>query len=114
MLLSRPRVFIRHELPSEVVGVAIAVIADYERRAREIKRGVLSEHLLSAYRRYQGIVDSALECVEPEARRELISDIASGRGYNHSMLSTSYYKAGYYSRKRQVIYSVAKGMGLCE
>lgn len=112
--MSRPRVFIRHKLPSEVVGVAIAVIADYERRAVEIKRGVLSEHLLSAYRRYQGIVDTALECIEPEARREFLSDIAAGRGYEHSMIGYLYYKNGYYARKRQIIYNVACGLGLCE
>lgn len=37
--MSRPRVFIKHELPGSVVGICVAVIADYERRRREIERG---------------------------------------------------------------------------
>ena len=112
--MARPRVFIRHELPSEVVGVVVAVIADYERRAREIRRGALSERLLSAYSRYNAIVDEALGFVEEAARCEMLSDIVNGRGYEHSMIGYLYYKNGYYARKRQVIYNVARGLGFVD
>lgn len=114
--MSRPRVFIRHELPSEVVGVAIAVIADYERRAREIKRGVLSEHLISAYKKYNDIVDEALSAalIEVSTRDEFVKDIAAGRGYEHSMIGPLYNRKAYYLRKRELIYRVARGLGLWE
>ena len=112
--MPRPKMFIKHELPGSVVGICVAVIADYERRRREIERGALSECLLSEYRRYNAIIDGALLCVEPEAREELLSDIASGRGYDHSMVGYLFYKNGYYARKRAVIYVVAVGLGLCE
>ncbi len=106
--------FGKHTLPSEVVGVAVAVIADYDRRAREIKRGALSEGLLSSYVRYNGIVDSALMAIEDGARREMLSDIATGRGYNNSMISWMYTARSYYTRKREVIYLTARGLGLTE
>ena len=112
--MGRPRVFGKHDLPSEVVGVAVAVIADYGRRKREIERGALSEGLLSSYLRYNGIVDYAFECIEEGARRELLSDISKGRGYNNSLISWMYTPRSYYTRKREVIYLTAKGLGLTE
>lgn len=112
--MSRPKVFMKHELPGSVVGVCVAVIADYERRRREIERGVLSEYLLSEYRRYNAIVDGALMCIEPEARAELLRDITFGRGYSCSMIGYLYCKNSYYDRKRTVIYTVAVGLGLAE
>ena len=112
--MSRPRIFQKHKLPSGVVGIAVAVIADYERRAREIKKGALSEDLLSTYRRYNEIVDGALSQIEEGARRELLSDIIYGRGYNTSMIGWMYCKETYYLRKREVIYTVAKELGLAD
>jgi hypothetical protein len=104
----------KHELPGSVVGVCVAVIADYDRRRREIERGVLSEYLLSEYKRYNAIVEGALMCVEPAARAEFLDDIASGRGYIHSMIGCLYCKKAYYDRKRSVVYTVAVGLGLAE
>ena len=112
--MSRPRIYFKHELPGEVVSVAVAVIVDYDRRARAIRQGVLSEHLLSWYRHYNEIVDEALLCVEDAARREFVSDIASGRGYEHSMIGWMFNRKAYYCRKREFIYRVARGLGLCE
>ena len=112
--MSRPRIYFKHELPGEVVSVAVAVIVDYDRRARAIRQGVLSEHLLSWYTRYNDIVDEGLSVIEEGARREMLSDIVSGRGYEHSMIAWMYAKDTYYSRKRELIYRVARGLGLCE
>lgn len=110
----RPKVFIKHELPSGVVSVCVAVIADYGRRKKEIDKGVLSDSLLSSYKRYNKIVDDGLSCVEEDMREELISDIESGRGYAHSMIARSCGRRAYYLRKRQVIYIVAKGLDLTD
>ena len=112
--MGRPRVFGKHDLPREVVGVAVAVIADYDRRAREIKRGALSEGLLSSYTRYNAIVDSALTAIEDAARREMLSDISVGRGWHTSRIGYMYTLRSYYIRKREVIYLTAVGLGLIE
>ncbi len=112
--MARPRIFQKQNLPGGVVGIAVAVIADYDRRSREIKKGTLSESSLSAYARYNEIVEAALLQIEEGARREMLSDIAYGRGYNTSMIGWMYCKETYYLRKRTVIYFVAKGMGLAD
>lgn len=112
--MARPKVFYKHDLPGGVVSVAVAVIADYKRRGREIERGVLSEHLLSAYAKYNGIIDDAVSVLEPGMRDEMLSDIINGRGYEHSMIGWMCAKDSYYLRKREVIYRVARGLGLSE
>lgn len=110
--MSRPREFEHQKLPRGVVGVAVAVIADYDRRAAEIKRGALSEGLLLSYSRYNEIVDDALTCVEESARREMLSDIASGRGYDYSKLAPMLNRKSYYLRKKTAIYKVAIALKL--
>lgn len=110
--MARPRIFQKHKLPSGVVGIAVAVIVDYDRRAKEIKKGALSEDLLSAYQKYNEIVDDALSQIEDDARREMLSDITHGRGYRHSMLHGFYTDWSYYARKRQIIFRVAVSLGL--
>lgn len=112
--MSRPREFEHQKLPREVVGVCVAVIADYGRRKREIERGALSEGLLSSYLRYNKIVEDAVECVETAARRELLDDIAVGRGWHTSKLGYMFTLRSYYLRKRQVIFNVALGLELTE
>ena len=112
--MARPRVFIKHELPREVVSIAVAFITDYRRRERELERGVLSEHLLSTYKNYNEIIDNAASVLEPGMREEMLSDIISGRGYEHSMIGWMCAKESYYLRKREVVYRVARGLGLCE
>ena len=42
------------------------------------------------------------------------SDIINGRGYEHSMIGWMCAKESYYLRKREVIYRVARGLGLSE
>lgn len=112
--MARTRRFGKYGLPSEVVGIAVAIIADYDRRAREIRKGALSEDLLSSYKRYNGIVDDALSHIEETLRREMLDDIACGRGHRHSNLSRCLTDASYYARKRQIIYYTAYGLGLAE
>lgn len=110
----RPRIFIKHELPSSVVGVCVAVIADYNRRRREIAKGTLSEPLLLSYKKYNEIVEDALSYVEEDLRGELLSDIESGRGHSHSLIADVCSRRAYYKRKRQIIYIVAKGLELSD
>ena len=104
----------KYMLSRGIVGIAVAVIADYDRRKRDIEKGALSDGLVSSYTRYNTIVDSALECIEPGARREILNDISRGRGYNSSLISYMYCKTTYYLRKREVIYRVAEQLMLVE
>lgn len=110
--MGRKRVFTRDDLPSNVVGACVAIIADYNRREKEIRKGSLPESLLSSYQNYNRMVDRALLCVEKGSREEYISDIESGRGYRFSMLNGRYTSWSYYARKRQIIFNVAIGLGL--
>ncbi len=110
----RPRSFARHELPYTVVGICVAVIADYNRREKEIRKGTLTEPLLSSYQKYNDIVNKAAMCIEDGNKSEFISDIETGRGYRHSRLAGEYTSWSYYARKRDFIYKVAAGLGFCE
>ena len=110
--MGRKKMFPRHELPQSVVGVCVAIIADYNRREKEMKKGVVIEPLLSSYKKYNAIIDESLLCIEEGAREEYISDIENDRGYRFSLLNREYTSWSYYARKRQLIYEVAVGLGL--
>lgn len=110
----RPVIFAKHELPTGVVGICIAVITDYNRRRKEIEKGTLREPLLSSYLKYNNIVDAASCCIECGNIGEFISDIEFGRGYRFSKLNKEYTSWSYYARKREFIYRVAVGLGLSD
>ncbi len=110
--MGRKKMFPSHELPGNVVSVCVAVIADYNRRAKEIRKGTLEDSLLCSYQKYNDVVDNALLFIEEGARREYISDIENDRGYRFSLLNREYTSWSYYARKRQIIYQVAVGLGL--
>lgn len=110
----RPKVFCKSNLPSGVVGICVAIISDYNRRDKEIKRGSINESLLLSYKKYNNIVDVAARHIEQDNKAEFISDIESGRGYRYSLLNREYTSPSYYSRKRDFIYEVAVGLELVE
>ena len=112
--MGRPRIFQKHDLPGGIVAIAVAVIADYDRRCREIKKGTLPTPLLSTYEKYNGIVEEALSHVEEPARAQFLSDISAGRGHKHSFLYGQYTSWSYYARKRDIIFYTAVGLGLAE
>lgn len=114
MSRGRPRVFCKSSLPSGVVGICVALISDYNRREKEIKRGTINEDLLLSYKKYNEIVDLAAKHIEEDNKAEFISDIESGRGYRYSLLNREYTSPSYYSRKRDFIYQVAVGLELAE
>ena len=112
--MGRRKIFQQHDLPGGVVSIAVAVIADYNRRQREIERGKLSQPLLSTYKKYNDIVDEALSHVEEAARSEFVADIAHGRGHKHSFLYGKYTSWSYYARKRDIIFYTSVGLGLVD
>ena len=110
--MGRKKMFPDHDLPRSVVGICVAIIADYNRREKEIRKGGIVEPLLSSYQNYNSVIDKALLCIEEGARREYIADIENDRGYRFSLLNREYTSWSYYARKRQLIYEVAVGLGL--
>lgn len=99
-------------LPPSVVRIVGAMCTDYDRRNVAIKFDKGSEDTLAYYRRINGIIDVALEEVEVGIRRDMLNDIILNRGYDYSPASPFLAKNTYYSRKRKIVYTIAKAMYL--
>ena len=112
--MSRKKEYFKHELPTSVVVVVYAICADYDRREREMKFGVVSGDVLERYAEINRTIESALLCVESDLREDLLSDIAEKRGFERSRISPLLSKNAYYRRRRRVIYEIAAGLKLCE
>ena len=112
--MSRKKEYFKHELPTSVVVVVYAICADYDRREREMKFGIVSGDVLEHYAELNRTIESALLCVESDLREDLLSDIAKKRGFERSRISPLLSKNAYYRRRRRVIYEIAAGLKLCE
>ena len=112
--MSRKKEYFKHELPTSVVVVVYAICADYDRREREMKFGIVSGDVLERYAELNRTIESALLCVESDLREDLLSDIAKKRGFERSRISPLLSKNAYYRRRRRVIYEIAAGLKLCE
>ena len=112
--MARRRVYLAHEVPKGVVDMVRMICADYDRRARELERGVLSDNVGCEYVRLNDAVESALESIDPNLRQDFLSDIGYRRGYDFAQVSPYLAKNTYYARKRKFIYDVAKSLFLVE
>ena len=109
--MARKRTFFDHELPSSVVRLVSAICEVYERREREITRAC-SARVCAKCLAYNTVIDSALCDIEVGVRRELLTDIAIGRGYSKSGMQVVMSKNAYYRRRRKLIYDIACGLSL--
>ena len=107
--MPKKKIYYRHEIPSSVVNIVKSVCADYDRRARVIG---IDGSVLDTYLQLNGIIDKALEEVEPGIRRIILDDVRLGRGYDFSPASPFLAKNTYYSKKRKLVYDIAKGLRL--
>ena len=106
--MARGRVFDEHRLPRGVVMLVTSILADYERRATVLRDGgEVTSAVLDRYRELNGAVDAALEDLEVAIRRDMMCDIALGRGYRKSCAQYILSKNAYYKRRRKVVYDVA-------
>ena len=99
-------------IPPGVRRAVRALCEDYDRRAREIARGVLPPDVLGNYMILNATVDAALaSCCEEEIRNEIRHDIGAGVGHHFTQI---YYLAPgtYKDRKRSATVAVAKAMKL--
>lgn len=97
----------------EAVGHAVrAMCADYDRRAKEIARGVLPPTVLGHYMVLNAAIDEALaSCCEEGIRDEMRHDIGACVGHRFTQLyyiSTNTYK----DRKRKSKIAIAKALYL--
>ena len=100
------------DIPIAVKRAVRALCEDYDRRAKEIKRGVLPPDVLGNYMILNATVDAALaSCCEEEIRTEIRHDIGAGVG--HRFTQIYYMSAGSYKeRKHNATLAVAKAMKL--
>lgn len=110
--MSRQKMYFRWEIPSTVVKIVNSICADYERREKIIKYSVETGAVLEKSIELNAIVDKALEDIEPGIRREIITDISEGRGYNKSGCSVIMGKNAYYRRRRKLVHDIAVTMSL--
>lgn len=106
--MPKPKEFYADKLPRSVAGIAVSIIADYDRRAYAISYTTLPDDVRREYERLQQIVDSAFMIVESRDRGEFRRDIAFGRGWEISKLQSTYSKGAYYRRKRCVVFAAAQ------
>lgn len=110
--MARKRIYYRWDIPSSVVIIVNAVLADYARREKIIRDANASEAVLNKAVELNALVDAALEDIEPVLRKDIVSDITDGRGYNRSSCSMILHKDSYYNRRRKLIHDIAVAMRL--
>ena len=110
--MARQRIYFKWEIPSTVVKIVNSICADYDRREKIIKYSTVTGAVLEKSIELNAIVDKALEDIEPGIRKEIISDIAEGRGYYRSGCFVIMEKNAYYRRRRKLVHDIAVTMSL--
>lgn len=98
-----------------VLDVVSKLAADYPRRRRLaecVARRHLTDAQLDNLKQVNAKIDTALEHVEEGIRDYLLSDIASGNGYERSMASCFISRTSYYAKKNAVILEIARAFYL--
>ncbi len=112
--MARRKMYFRYEIPSNVVCIVKSLCVDYERRELALKNPKLSSSVLDEYKRLNNAIDIALLELEVGIRKIMLNDVQHGRGYEYSRASSFIAKNTYYSRKRKLIYDIAKELKLYE
>ncbi len=108
----RPKVFIKHELPSGVVKVVRAQCADYARKERALKKQDLPNEVRESYSSTNEAIRAALLGIEEGCRDEFLVDIAENKGYDKSQINWLFSRGSYYNRKWKAVYEIAKSLKL--
>ncbi len=102
----------QYELPTSVVEIVKTLCADYFRRERAIRYGNVTGAVLDRYIELNANIDMALETIEVGIRMDILRDIQFRRGYDFSPASVCISKNTYYTRKKKLIYDIAKRLSL--
>ena len=100
-------------VPESVYRLVVAEVGDYDRKKKALEKGGLSREKMVEYGRKVAVIDTAMEsvCLNecPEAKRALMADISSMRGYKNGEAREFYTTKGtYIRRKRQALTIIAK------
>lgn len=112
--MGRRRIYRNWKHPPSLVHTIEALIIDYPRRERIIRYSSASELTLEEYRRLNGIIDNAVESVEPDLAKIVKCDIVERIGFDKSRASLLASKCTYYNRKRLLIHDVAVSLHLVD
>ena len=111
--MPRQKTYFKYNIPSSVVCVVTAIISDYDRREREIKRDATGS-VLARYVELNSAVDRALSEIEAGIRADIMQDITEGKGYERSRAQFLVSKNAYYRRRRKLIHDIAVDLCLLE
>ena len=117
MSMARRATYEPYRLPHGVLQIVTSICADYERRSSVLREGECSEEpckdaILARYRELNGAVDRALEQLEVGIRRDLLCDVALGRGYRRSAAQYVLSKNAYYRRRHKLMSDIARELRL--
>lgn len=111
--MARQKMYFRYEIPTNVVNIVKAICVDYERRKQLLRNdSALDPDVRAELLSLNVALESALDNVEIGIRKIILGDIQNNRGYDHSRSAAFLAKNTYYSRKRKLIYDIAKNMNL--
>lgn len=116
--MARRATYDNSRLPYCVLQIVTSICADYERRAVALRAGKLEyedvcvDAILARYGELNGAVDRALEQVEVGIRRDLLCDVALGRGYRRSAAQYMLSKNAYYRRRHKLLHDIARELRL--
>ena len=102
-------------LSKTVLDVVSKLAADYPRRRRLAEclvRKHTTDEQVEQLKQVNAKIDKALESVEEGIREYILSDIASGNGYERSMASCFVSRTAYYAKKNNAILEIARAFYL--
>ena len=105
--MGRPRIYYEFEVPRSVVEIVKSLCADYERRELAIKHSNISGDVLMRYVELNAAIDKAFSSFSPEVKGWMLSDVASGRGYDYSQCTSLLGRKAYYLKNRKIIFDIA-------
>ena len=118
MTVARRATYDSSRLPYWVLQIVTSICADYERRAAALREGkldyedVCEDAILARYGELNSAVDRALEEVEVGIRRDMLCDVALGRGYRRSAAQYVLSKNAYYRRRHKLMHDIARELRL--
>ena len=108
----KTKIYLKWEIPTNIVLIVKSICADYERRAKVIALAKADGAVIEKYKELNDAIDKALEDVEPGIRKSLLKDFVEHLGYDRSGATFILSKNAYYRRKRKMIRDIAHYLNL--
>ncbi len=96
-----------------VYDTVCSLCRGYDRREREIARGITDDYVLSTYIMLNAVIDEGLASIcEHRIREQMRRDIGNEIGYRRTSLSRIMSEVTYKARKTKSIEAIARGLHL--